>query len=356
MIYLLETTYYNKRNKEILDLLKIGYTKDENLKSRLVQYKLHNPMYELLFTIPEVDESVEKAIHLYFQEFQFSDYGKEWFVYNEEIIDFFKTHTTPESILECPEVKESIEKLTIISNQRKLARVRFNLLDAIDRLLRVYSESNSIEDTLSFQITLHSAIPFENYESIQNIDPYDYLKTQCDLVTDSLIESAKNYIQPEVDDDKLLDIINQFNDIGIWAEQMKFLCGQKSKLTDSEFSIILDLVPTDFKNYLTLFTVSQIGTCKYQRATLEKEFDRLIGVRINKDKVKSKVLDFFKIGERYTKAYIKSELGKIYEECNYGLTAKATDLKQWFVLKPTQITNPITKKRDPGFEIISKKL
>ena len=356
MVYLLETTYYNKHNKEILDLLKIGYTKDENLKSRLVQYKLHNPMYELLFTIPEVDELVEKAIHLYFQEFQFSDYGKEWFVYNEKIIDFFKTHTTPESILECPEVKESIEKLTIISNQRDLTKIRFNLLDAIDRLLRVYSESNSMEDTLSFQASLHSAIPFGNYESIQDIDPYDYLKTQCDLVTDDLIGSAKNYIQPKVNDSRLLDIINQFNDIGIWAEQMKFLCEQKSKLTNEEFSIILDLVPTEFKNYLTLFTVSQIGTCKYQRATLEKEFDRLIGVQINKDRVKSSVLSFFKVGEKYTKSYIKSELGKIYEECNYGLTAKATDLEQWFVISPKKITNTSTGKRDHGYEIISKKL
>jgi hypothetical protein len=136
---------------------------------------------------------------------------------------------------------------------------------------------------------------------------------------------------------------------------MRFLCEQKYKLLESEFTAILGLVPLDFKNYLTLFTVSQIGTCKYQRATLEKEFNRLVGIQNNEDRVKSSVLDFFKVGEKYTKSYIKSELGKIYEECEYTMVAKATDLEQWFVLKPTQITNSLTKKRDMAYEIISKK-
>lgn len=30
MIYLIETTYYNKTTQEIVDLLKIGYTGDSN--------------------------------------------------------------------------------------------------------------------------------------------------------------------------------------------------------------------------------------------------------------------------------------------------------------------------------------
>jgi hypothetical protein len=149
--------------------------------------------------------------------------------------------------------------------------------------------------------------------------------------------------------------INQFNSIGIWADKMRFLCEQKHKLLESEFTAVLGLVPLDFKNYLTLFTVSQIGTCKYQRATLEKEFNRLVGVQNSEDRVKSKVLNFFKVGEKYTKSYIKSELGRIYEECNYELTAKATDLEQWFVISPKKITNTSTGKRDHGYEILSIK-
>lgn len=33
MIYLIRTTYYNIKNKEVIDLLKIGFTKDDERKS-----------------------------------------------------------------------------------------------------------------------------------------------------------------------------------------------------------------------------------------------------------------------------------------------------------------------------------
>lgn len=35
MIYLIETIYYNKETKEILDLLKIGYTEDDNKDKKI---------------------------------------------------------------------------------------------------------------------------------------------------------------------------------------------------------------------------------------------------------------------------------------------------------------------------------
>jgi len=150
--------------------------------------------------------------------------------------------------------------------------------------------------------------------------------------------------------------LNKFNSISIWTDRMKFLCNQKSKLTGEEFSAVLNLVPGEFKDYLTVFDIGKIGSCKYQRATLEKEFNRLVGIQNNEDSVTSAVLNFFKVGEKYTKSYIKSELSRIYEECNYELTAKATDLEQWFVISPKKITNTSTGKRDHGYEIISKKL
>ena len=38
MIYLIETTYYNKNTKEILDLLKIGYTEETVIKIKDLLY------------------------------------------------------------------------------------------------------------------------------------------------------------------------------------------------------------------------------------------------------------------------------------------------------------------------------
>ena len=36
MIYLIETTYYDKETKEVLDLLKIGYTEDSKKDKRFM--------------------------------------------------------------------------------------------------------------------------------------------------------------------------------------------------------------------------------------------------------------------------------------------------------------------------------
>ena len=97
MIYVIETTYYNKITKEIIDLLKIGYTRDKD--KRFTQYKLHNPLFQVLYEIPECDEEIEKSLHYYFKEYQYQNYGNEWFIYTDEIINFFKEVKSGDDII-----------------------------------------------------------------------------------------------------------------------------------------------------------------------------------------------------------------------------------------------------------------
>ena len=92
MIYLISVEYRYET------LLKIGYTADKNSKKRFDTYKMHNPKSVVLFTIPGGTEKHEKAIHNKFRSFLYSDYGNEWFNFDQSIIDFFTTHTTKESL------------------------------------------------------------------------------------------------------------------------------------------------------------------------------------------------------------------------------------------------------------------
>ena len=92
MIYLIQVKY------DCCTLLKIGYTGESSKKNRFATYKMHNPLSEVLFTIPEGTEKHEKALHYLFRKYLYQDYGNEWFNYNEEIINFFSTHTTRESL------------------------------------------------------------------------------------------------------------------------------------------------------------------------------------------------------------------------------------------------------------------
>lgn len=64
MIYLIETTYYNKETKKVLDLLKIGYTEDSRKDIRFMAYKMHNPGFKLLYEIPNLSEDVEKRVNI----------------------------------------------------------------------------------------------------------------------------------------------------------------------------------------------------------------------------------------------------------------------------------------------------
>ena len=92
MIYVIKVEY------KVCTVLKIGYTADKNSKKRFESYKNHNPFFEILFTIPGGTEEDEKNLHYKFKSYLRS--GREWFSYEQEILDFFTTHTTKESLTE----------------------------------------------------------------------------------------------------------------------------------------------------------------------------------------------------------------------------------------------------------------
>ena len=84
MIYLIQITYYNETENIPIKLLKIGYTKDENKDIRYSQYKMHNPLYQVIYEIPGATEEQEKALHLKFSKYLYI--GREWFRYSDSDI------------------------------------------------------------------------------------------------------------------------------------------------------------------------------------------------------------------------------------------------------------------------------
>lgn len=59
MIYLIKSSGYDE-NDNYIDLLKIGYTEDNNKDKRFQLYKLHNPTCKVLYEIPDLPEDIEK--------------------------------------------------------------------------------------------------------------------------------------------------------------------------------------------------------------------------------------------------------------------------------------------------------
>ena len=97
MIYvILSAAFKNGSNTEYESLLKIGYCRDDREKVRTTAYMTENPTIKTLFTIPKGRERDEKNLHHHFRKYL--KYGNEWFSYEQEILDFFTTHTTKESL------------------------------------------------------------------------------------------------------------------------------------------------------------------------------------------------------------------------------------------------------------------
>ena len=67
MIYVIKTKYSD------CTLLKIGYTGDDNFNARVIQYKLHNPKCEFIYTIQEGTEEDEKNLHWLFRKFLYKN-------------------------------------------------------------------------------------------------------------------------------------------------------------------------------------------------------------------------------------------------------------------------------------------
>ena len=113
MIYvILSAEIINKDPSNLGLILKIGYCRDDRAKIRTATYLTENPTIKTLYTIPEGTKQDEKNLHHHFRKYL--KYGNEWFSYEQEILDFFTTHTT----------KESLEELDLHLSQNKLIKLQ----------------------------------------------------------------------------------------------------------------------------------------------------------------------------------------------------------------------------------------
>ena len=341
MIYvILSAAFKNGSNTEYESLLKIGYCKDDRAKVRTATYLTENPTIKTLFTIPGGTEQDEKNLHHHFRKYL--KYGNEWFSYNQEILDFFTTHTT----------KESLEELDLHLSQNKL--------------IKLQKERNAkfLENKQKYiNPILHS---------LGDIEILEYIKKQEKLVevldnlflTSSDIDSyfksnysGINFDIPEKLSKKAHKILLEIDNLKQFSDKMKFLY---SLHMDEEIAkqVLDNIYDTRFAKYYWTISASRAGTLHYRSGELEKEYQSILhpeDTSIIDGKVKDEILKTFSISERYTKSYLKSKLGEIYTSLSYNKTPKANDLGEYFELQPCQITNKETGKKDHGFKIIKKK-
>lgn len=333
MIYVLKSSGYDEKGNHI-DLIKIGYT--NNWDKRFLQYKLHNPTIKILYEIEDGDEEDEKELHYYFSDYKLKEYGREWFNYDEEIIEFFDKSEN---------IGDIRDELATYSISEKSPKRKYNelLMDYgyfINPAINIILKNNPNEDITKFEKSLY------DFDSLSEVE--GWFKENYPL----LFEEIRNLVYEDVYMSILIDykayraMFNFYHDYSLFNSRMKYICDQKEILSERGFNALLETIPKEYKDFIIILGIDKIKSFNYQKELLERE---LKNQSPTEDLIKALEIEF-KINNRYTKQEIKEKLRNIYKKFNYKKTPKANDLEQWF-----EVRSILINRKDHGYEIIKKK-
>lgn len=352
MIYVILSSAF-KDDNSFEKLIKIGYTDDSKKDRRYYQYKSHNPTIKILYEIPNGTVELEDSIHSYFEKYRYSNFGKEWFMWDEEIIQFFETYKTVEDLL------------TILDSDfiRRCPKQRFNgfvkfSYEVIDRCLNLKMRSCS-------DFTMDQALEYRKL-------CYEELDKSGLVIKDGVVKFILNYFdltmdqyQDFIDYTKLpkniSEFIQEFNSLSGFHDKMRALC--ESSFNENEKIMILEQVPLLYKNMYLIFGPVRLKAKSYNITNLRRELlpvEEVVEVKTpleieQENRVRNKIYNTFEIGHRYLLSDIKNKLGDIYKDLDYKCSPKASDLEVYFDLGKIRFPKDLSGRRSPGYEILKKK-
>lgn len=264
MIYLIKSAGYGKDNNYI-DLLKIGYTEDTKKEGRFNAYKLHNPTCKILYELPELTEEDEKNIQYKFRKYLYIDYGREWFEYNDEIVNFFKN----------PEVVKNIKNLPINPC-------------IINKELTEFK--NSVKEILGILLGISSNLPGKGRDNVKSVfkeildkklrdidSVFEFLELKFDK---SIIDKCKDllecrktgkYCNDDIINQEVSEFLREYQKLGTFKSKLKYLC--EYGFSDEVIGVVLDQIGEhdNIKSYYISLGPRKLKACGYNRYDIEKE-------------------------------------------------------------------------------------
>ena len=347
MIYLIESAAYKEENgnKVYFSLLKIGYTEDKQKVIRFSQYKLHNPTCKVLFEIPEATEDHEKKVQYKFKDLLFEGYGREWFKYDQSIIDFFQNIKSLDELEKLPKNPVRGNQLVLLGKRetRKILSYLFDTKEEIEEYLDKISKD--LGDTISY------------YTSIE------YIKGDPSIDKDKLekyFEIAKSkatgiYCEDTIINQEVSEFMNIYNSYNTRFEKLRFLC--ESNMSKEAIEIILGQIADsdEIKSYYLALGPQKLRALSYDITRIRKALGIVV---FSQELLISEIYSNFREGDKYTLSNLKEKLRDIYSSINYQSTPKASDICNWFESKLiylTVISDNGKKKQTKGYELLKSK-
>lgn len=284
MIYLIRSAAFkNKDDKKCKDLevlLKIGYTGENSKKSRFNVYLTENPTAQILYIIPGGTIQDERNLHQYFMKYKI-DCGREWFSEVPEILDFFETHTTKESLKELNSLHKELHKkiedvyfsrilLNIINTDKsKYLDTKKYLYNEIDNILNSFV----VDDIDEYFRTTYPDIDFNVEEVSVSEDNiyYEFIESFREEFRqdENFVRRMRMYYR----------LVTEFSDIYI----------QNIKIFNS-------IIPIHYQNYMNLLGPERIKAYGYREVDINNESKSVL----NLDKVRSEIVLKFVPGNKYS--------------------------------------------------------
>lgn len=338
MIYLIKSAGYDE-NENLIHLLKIGYTEDNNKDKRFQLYKLHNPTCKVLYEIPNLPEDIEKRIQYKFRGLKYNEYGNEWFYYSEDIINFFKDidNIDLESLPKSPrrrEIEFTNLKNEVIEIIKYLFLTKTEYLDYLENLIT----------TLGDKFCVSSVLDYIKTDPLVNKDLYSkYLE---------IVKSRETgiYSNDDIVNQEVSEFLGIYTGLTTIYDKLKLL--YEYGLSQDSINIVLGQISDsdEIKSYYLSITPSRLRALGYNVTRIKRELNI---VTFSQELLEKSMYLEFKVGDRLSLSDIKVKLINIYESINYDRKAKATDLENYFEVKKCTINLP--GKRVNGLEIINKK-
>ena len=347
MIYLIKSAGYGKDNNYI-DLLKIGYTEDTKKEGRFNAYKLHNPTCKILYELPELTEEDEKNIQYKFRKYLYIDYGREWFEYNDEIVNFFKN----------PEVVKNIKNLPINPC-------------IINKELTEFK--NSVKEILGILLGISSNLPGKGRDNVKSVfkeildkklrdidSVFEFLELKFDK---SIIDKCKDllecrktgkYCNDDIINQEISDFLGEYQKLGTFRSKLKYLC--EYGFSDEVIGVVLDQIGEhdNIKSYYLSLGPTKLKALSYNSHKIKKELGI---VTFSPELLNNTIHQNFNPGEKYTLSNLKAKLGDLYSSISYTAVPKANDILNYFEVKEYKSTEVVDgeKKRVRGYELLSRK-
>ena len=323
MIYLIKSPSFKHKF-----ILKIGYTMDDRGEKRFESYVGCNPDIEVLYTIPEGTPEDEANLHKYFKHLRYCRF--EWYIDSLDIINFFKTHTTKESLKEIDIFSSSLTYGDLLSKKTKILRpfvtavkkITGRLDESIYDLCFHASEKVGLEWVCNYYPDLAAPI-LQEYENMKTL-----------LENDKLKKFIKHLQTPSM---------------GHISDRLKLLC-ETDEFTDDEKKLIAQQVSEKFDLYYNLVGPEVCKGYGYNITLIKNKVRDLSIPALN---VKNEFLLTFQVGKRYTNKDAKNAIKEIYERLGIlTKTGKTTDLNEFFNIKPIKFFDSSSGKWIHGIEIL----